>query len=127
MRMLAVCVLASLLCSCGWAMSTPFEGESVFPENGVWYCQELEVHLSFAPWGKFSETSTILVEGEELVCICRYDLGSSDLYLVCRDRRNSKLEYGDIIYWWTYVELNDNELVLKDHYTKAQYTFIRTE
>ena len=51
--------------------------EEYTPRDGVWYCAELKMRLSFSE----DHLSTLVVGEEEVQCACINDIGSDDIYV----------------------------------------------
>ena len=95
--------------------------ESPWPTDGVWYCDELEMQLSFDSGGE----CTAIIDDEITNCKWSSNLGSNIIrvYIV---RPNGKVCVGDNpIFEGTFISIKDDELTLRDRETKEKYIFIK--
>lgn len=91
------------------------------PEDGVWYCEELQMQLSFEKGQK----SYVVLDGRVIPCACENNRGSKDVLVFCQVN-GSEYVIGDLIFSGRYVDLSDDTFVLKDRKTQQIYTFVRT-
>lgn len=98
-------------------------GEPVhfFPQDGIWYCEELQLQISFSD---DDETFTY-ADGEKVYCSCDYDRGSAWLGLHCRNYYSKSYQVGDVVFDGEYVSLDEQTLVIYDQETDQNYTFLR--
>jgi hypothetical protein len=92
------------------------------PEDGVWYCEELQIQISFEPGKK----SYAVLDGTVVPCVCENDRGSKDLLVLCQANGNG-YAIGEIIFSGRYVDLSNDTYVLKNKKSQELYTFVRTE
>ena len=103
--------------------SCVYEGafRQYFPEEGVWYCAELQIYLNFAP----NKKDKAIIDGEEVVCMAYYMFNSTHIRI---DRWDPEDEIeNDTIFEGRSVSLKDNTLVLRHHITQVEYNFVRIE
>ena len=91
------------------------------PDDGVWYCDELKMQLSFSK----QYQSTVSIDGEELQCACINDIGSDGIYVLCQESDNQVYALGELIVWLEYVSLDGEAYTVKDHNTGETYIFMR--
>lgn len=92
-----------------------------FPQDGIWYCEELQMQVSFAD----DDKTFAYVNGEKIYCTWGYDRGSTWLGLHCRNYYSKAFQVGDVVFDGEYVSLNDKALVLYDQEINRDYTFLR--
>ncbi len=91
------------------------------PTEGVWYCDELEISLSFDE----NIMSFAIIDGQKVMCVAGNDRGSTLVSLSCQDRNISSISLGEDVFVGEYVDLEDNQLVLREYHTENIYTFVR--
>lgn len=91
------------------------------PEDGVWYCSELEMQLSFSK--KYH--STVVMGEEKLQCSWINDKGSDDIYVVCQEIDNQFYDLGELLFWLEYVSMDEETYEVKNHDTGETYVFIK--
>ena len=90
------------------------------PDSGVWYCDELEMQLSFDK----SVPCYIVQDETRIECEWSNDRGS--LYIAVRYLWNGQQKYGDAtVFYGKYIDLTDDTYVLEEIDTGIQYTFYR--
>ena len=100
-----------------------FDDRRIFPEEGVWYCEELQITLNFEK----NATSKAIVNGEEIECVAGFMSGSTTITVSCQDFNTELMHMGEIIFPGEYVSSSDIELLLRHQYSKEVYTFVRIE
>lgn len=89
------------------------------PEDGIWYCEELLIQLSYEP-----ESPCFIIENnQEIVCACGSDRGSDRINIFCQDAGQSEYHMGELVFSAQVISLNDIELVVFDENTNQQYIF----
>jgi len=91
------------------------------PEEGVWYCDDLEIQLSFS---EGNETYAI-IDGKKVQCVCINDRGAIDFSVLVQERNVPNYGVGDSIFWGQYVSLSESEFVVEDCNTGVRYIFVR--
>lgn len=92
------------------------------PEIGVWYCDALEMQLSFDK----STPCYVVQEGRRIECEWSNDRGS--IYVAVRYLWDSQQTHGDsTIFYGKYIDLTDDKYVLEEIDTGIQYTFYRID
>lgn len=127
LKFFAPCIIGILILLIGWYLFIlwiPLPKPSEYtPTDGVWYCETLQITLSFTAEKK----SFITIDGEEILCECGNDIGSPDIYLLCQEPANRRYSLGELIFWGVYVSLDKDVYILEDHYTGELYRFLRVE
>lgn len=93
------------------------------PEDGVWYCEELQMQLSFEK----GQRSYVVLDGTNIVCACENARGSKDILVLCQQNNVRGYEIGDLIFGGRYVDMSDDTFVLRDKESQKIYTFVRIE
>ena len=104
------------------------------PEHGVWYCEALEMELSFEP----QRYSYVSINGEKMPCECRYEYG--DNVATVAFLHNSYQSYDSEQVFFIFkcdswdegkmiaTELIDKEIIENGFLFKGnQYTFVRVD
>ena len=91
------------------------------PNEGVWYCDELKIQLSFT----LDEETYAIINGEKVICVWGNNPGTS--YLSVHVQENGLEDYalGETIFFGKCSELIDTELIIIDNDTGIPYSFIR--
>lgn len=100
----------------------PIHGTCV-PQEGVWYCKELNLTLSF----ERETSSTYFVDGNIVLCQYENERWTNDIYVTCKKSNNSTFEVGDKVFSGTCVELSDQVLIIREDISREKYVFIRTD
>ena len=98
-----LCHLA-MLCSCVYSIQ-------IFPSEGVWHCNELDIQISFDA----REDSFITINGNRIVCTAENDRGSTQVIIICQDFNCEQYTMGETIMVLTHVELTDDYWVMQDN------------
>ena len=114
--------LCVLLCAC--SLST-YEPRIIFwrPEEGIWYCEELQIQLSFEE----NHDSYMVIDGIQIRCVWENDTNSQDIRVLCQGANTFGYGMGESLFSGRYVELSDDQYVVENRQTREQYTFIRQD
>jgi len=111
-RILILLVMTIFLSAC-----TPIE---CFPEAGQWYCEELQMQLSFG-----NDTECFVIKnGSKMICACGSDRGSNYLSVGCQEVGCQHCDLGEEIFGAEFVSLDNTTLVVKDIKDGKQYRFV---
>lgn len=91
--------------------------DSPMPDEGVWYCEQHQIQLSFDDDCK----SYVIIDGQVVDCVSSNDRGSKFLRLLCVETENEGYDYGEEMFCAHLVKVNYKELVLK---TEDEVKFI---
>lgn len=94
-----------------------------FPEDGEWYCDELQLLLSFSN----PNNCYVKVNDEMIRCAAGSDKGSSWLSVGCQDTDSNYYALGEEVFGGEFIYLDDEQLILFDPENNMQYIFIRTD
>ena len=103
----------SIICSC--------RQSAVFPTEGIWYCDELQLQLDF---GDRTET-LVETEGAKVKCQWVSDRGSPYIAVVCDVKNCEHCPYGECIFKAEYSSSSETELILESTQDGKFYTFYR--
>ena len=90
------------------------------PESGVWYCEELQIRLSF----ETGIPSYVIIDGEKIGCSWQNNIGSQHTWLACTSD-NKDYRVGDELFCCKFVELTEDQYIVKACDTGVQYTFLK--
>ena len=92
------------------------------PQSGVWYCEELQIQLSYED----DEVTYITENGKQIIGTCETDRGSKWIGVLCR---TDEVGYyvGDQLFLAKIISLNDDTLVLYHEDTNQKYIFLRKD
>lgn len=101
-----------------------------FPSEGVWYCEELQIQLSFnEPTGTFPFEEPydcyFMVDGIKTASQWRVDKGSNIIAVTCQDLDCKDCELGESVFTGVFVSSDQNTLCLREYEGTAEYTFER--
>jgi hypothetical protein len=91
------------------------------PKDGVWYCDELQMQLSFST----QYNCSVVVDGKELQCILSMEIGSSQLRLLYHETGYHAYKHGDALFEGDSVSLSEDIYVVKDLDSGEIYSFHR--
>ena len=92
------------------------------PQEGVQYCEELQIQLSYE-----HDAATYITEnGDKIFGICGTDRGSKLIGILCQSTHGGHY-VGEEIFLAEIISLDDQALVLYDEASKQQYVFQRTD
>lgn len=96
------------------------------PEEGIWYCSELETWLVFdCNSANMPEPSYTVIDGKMVKCLCGLENNTPFVLLVCQQRNVPGFALGSVIYRWVFIEIVDNQLILEDDQSGVRYCFER--
>ena len=91
-----------------------------FPAEGEWYCNDLDVQVSFDHDGE-----TFLVwNDQKVLCAAGIDKGSTWIYVDCQETDNPDFKLGETVFSGEIVQSEDGFLIIQSD-TGVQYTFTR--
>ena len=96
------------------------DNKDYIPQSGLWYCEELQIHLSFTN----EYESTVVIGGETMRCTWGSEIGCSDIHIIRLDENGVLRES---LLWGEYVSLDEKVYTIRDHKTGEVYSFIRIE
>ena len=94
---------------------------SYFPDEGKWYCKELEMQLDFSSDGD----CFIVQNGEKIRCAFVNHRGSDFLSVGCQEYDSVYFALGEEILSVKLINLNVSELIVEDTDSGKTYTFLR--
>lgn len=92
------------------------------PPDGHWYCEELQIQISF-----FDDECYAIRSGEKIDCCVENDQGSKVFTVLCAQENITDLPVGTLIFEAVYVELADNKFTVRELKTNDIYVFKRVE
>ena len=113
----------SILLLCLLVLLTGCEHEITLwrPDSGVWYCDELEMQLSF---DKSTPYCFVVQDGTKIECTWENDRGANYIAVMHSWETQKKNNFKNIeIFCGTCIELTDEKYVLEEVETGTQYTF----
>lgn len=118
-KYLAIVLLISLVLSMMWMFSGCNRNRK-YPTEGVWYCEEYQIQLSFE--GTYKNYFTI--NGKQIECVWNVERGSDWLSLWCMEEDNSDVDYYQTVFLCRFISLTEDELVVRDE-AGTRYVFVR--
>ena len=119
MRKIVLLAVAIIITACLLTACTP---KAFFPEDGLWYCEDLKLYLSFEK----DIDCYMLANGFNEECGWRSNRGSDWILIECIDYNCPLHELGDNILYAKRVSLDDTELTLKDKSGNI-YVFVKVQ
>lgn len=92
-----------------------------YPEEGEWYCEELQLQLSFDGQGD----CYYIVGDEKVKCACGSDRGSRWLTVGCQEADSKYFDLGEEVFSAEFVRLDQEKLVVCEKKTETEYIFYR--
>lgn len=92
--------------------------ETIVPDNGIWYCEDLHLKLSFEP----NYGSNLLIQEERIRCVVEHDRNSKYIIVLCQEM-NASYDIGECIFSGEIIGLDDSEFVVSSSGT--EFTFVR--
>ena len=121
---LVLLVIFGLVCAYfGFAAQGTDEAAECTPQEGEWYCTELQMQLSFSDQGQ----STVIIDGNTISCTWENDIGSHDIYVLCQEVDHPSYKLGELLFWFKYVSLDDGTYVVSDHESGELCYFIKIQ
>ena len=120
-KLIVIILLIVVLLATLFGCKNTLFNRCIYPEDGIWYCDELQLSLNFG----FNQISIANIDGEEIKCEANH-MGDSLNITVVRLYDESTPE-NRVLFPGEYVSLKDNKLVLRHRDTKVEYTFVRIE
>lgn len=111
---LAIVLAASLVVFSGCV-----EYKNWMPQDGPWFCEELQLQISFS----YGDSYAVIGE-TQVRCDCINDPGSKSFFVITQEESDG-LEIGTCLLEAEYVELTDSVFVVKECRTGTIYTFLR--
>lgn len=93
------------------------------PENGVWYCEELQIQLSY----DVGKECFIVINGEKIAAACGSDRGVNRLVVSSQQANHPDYYMGETIYEAEIISLNEQEFVVYDEQAQREFVFYRVE
>lgn len=95
--------------------------DEFYPEDGEWYCEELQLQLAFGGQGD----CFYMFNNEKILCACGSDRGSRWLTVGCQDADSNYFSLGEEVFGAEFVGLDQDKLVVYDTATNTEYVFYR--
>jgi len=112
-RIVLICV-SFLLVSCLSSCYTEW-----MPTEGIWYCQELQMQISFE-----ENESFVVIDNQKVACACLNDRGSAWFFVLIQGK-NDRYPVGTEVFSAKHVQLSKNEFIVSEEHTGQQYVFTR--
>ena len=93
-----------------------------YPQEGVWFCEELQIQLSFED----SANCCILVDGIPLYCGWQIDRGSTVIVFEVQDH-HPDFSLGDNVFVGEYITHDENILHIQEYKGTTIYKFVRMD
>ena len=90
------------------------------PEEGEWYCSELDMNLSFSIHGK----TLLSHNGEKVLCSRAVDRGSTWIDIICDETGNPNFAFGEAVFSGEILKLKNNLFIIQSS-NGVEYTFRR--
>ena len=106
---LAMCVLVG---------STKVE---YIPEKDVWFCEELQLQLSFEE----GYDCYYVCNGTKIGCTWENDPGSRAITVLCQNDDSDTYSVGGVIFCGNCIELTEDQLIIEEMESGVCYVFLR--
>lgn len=91
-----------------------------FPSDGEWYCDTLDLQVSFEKDGE----SFLIWNDEKIVCSVMIDRGSKWIYVTCQASDSAYFDLGDTVFFGEMIRRKENFFVIRGD-NGITYTFTR--
>ena len=91
------------------------------PTEGVWYCEELNIQLSYEP----DEISYMVIDGETVLCACGSDKGIDRILLCCQQEGHGAFYMGELLFEAQIIGLSESQMLECVDTLDTQYCFER--
>ena len=115
-------VLSSMLTACLPVPAALFFPINWMPEEGVWYCDELQLQLSFEE----EVESCVIVDENQKKCMLVNEQYSKILSVYCFKDENEFFDEAEMVFSGERVSLTDEEFVLRTE-DGEKYVFVRID
>lgn len=92
------------------------------PEDGLWYCEELQMQITFT-----EDECFVMKDGQKIACICENDKSSMWFSVLCSQQDLEDYPIGTELFSAKRISLSGDTFVVMEEHTKTQYTFIKVE
>lgn len=117
-RILVMIIILQIVTLCAGCVPDQYE-----PEEGVWYCDELQIQLSY----EAHTQSYIIQNDEKILCACGSDRGVKYIQVFCQERNHPDYELGELIFLAEIISLDEMQLIVYDEQTEKQYIFYKID
>lgn len=93
------------------------------PEEGVWYCEDLQIQLSY----DIGKECYVIINGEKIKAACGSDRGVNWLYVTSQQQGHPKFDLAEVIFSAEIISLNEVEFIVYDEQAKREFVFYRME
>lgn len=91
------------------------------PEEGVWYCRELQIQMSFDE----EVNSYAVIDNDTVLCAAGYERGSEYITVGIQEENVPGYSLGEKIFFGKYVARTENEYIVEEVSSGIEYTFER--
>lgn len=119
---LTVLLLFSLVLSMLWMFSSCNRNRK-YPTEGVWYCEEYQIQISYEPP---EYESYVMVENEKVRCEVTRERRDTRMYLFCIEENNAYFEYREEVFSGELIYLDDEKFILRGD-DGTRYVFVRQD
>lgn len=114
-------IFAAAFILCLLCMLTGCNWNRKYPKEGIWYCKEHQIQISYEPP---EYESYVMVENEKVRCEVTRERRDTRMYLFCIEENNAYFEYREEVFSGELIYLDDEKFILRgDDGTK--YVFVR--
>ena len=92
------------------------------PPEGNWYCEELQIQVSFSGGDSF-----YLLDGNEIPCDCINDKGSKAFFVITQASNIDSVPLGTEIFCAINMEFEGSQMIATQELTNTEYVFIKVE
>lgn len=93
------------------------------PEDGIWYCAELQIQLSYEQ----DVEGFIVKNGEKILTTCGSDQGVKKVFVLCSQEKHPDYPWGELMFSAEIISLDEESLVVYDEQTDKSYIFMRID
>jgi len=98
-----------------------FQDRTFVPESGIWFCDELQIQLSYEP----GIVSYCVENGKKILCTNSTDRGSSAIYVLWQGEKTATKSVGDMVFFGRCIGFDENKMHIVENGSGKKYTFKR--
>lgn len=92
------------------------------PPDGNWYCEELQIQVSFSGGECF-----YILNGAEIPCDSINNRGSHSFFVISQARDIKELPLGTELFSAVYMEFTETYMIATEEHTKKEFIFLKVE
>lgn len=96
-----------------------------FPNEGIWYCEDLQIQICFDKNPDKYETH--IIKDKKISCTLSTDYGNRFFSIVYQDTISAEYNYDTCFYAGEFISFDDDTLITRATDTQKEYVFTRID